>query len=81
METNNFIEGLTILNGYFDNPDGFNISPDHEVIYVYATDKPVSPADLEKLVALGWYQEGVNTDGYEFEPQHYNQEKGWAAFF
>lgn len=47
MRTTAIIEGMTILEKYRDAPDGFNCGAEHNVIYVYATDKPLDQVDLE----------------------------------
>lgn len=70
--TKNIIEGMQILLTYQDNQNDFHTGADHEVIYMYATDRPVSPEDLEKLAALGWHQE-CEDDGY-------NKDEHWYVF-
>jgi hypothetical protein len=80
MKTQNIIEGLIILRSYYDS-DGYNIGAEHDVIYAYATDKPVSEPNLNKLVELGWMQPDAETgDDEDFEAKHYDQEESWAAY-
>jgi len=71
--TKQIIEGMQILLTYQDEPNGYHTGADHEVIYMYATDRPVSPEDLEKLAALGWHQEGEEDGGYD-------EDEGWYSF-
>ena len=82
MTTDKFIAGLQILQGYFDKLKGFHIGAEHDVVYVYKTDRPVSPEDVAKLVELDWFQEGVNRpeEDDEFEPKHYDPEESWTAY-
>lgn len=87
MTTSNIIEGLTILQKYYDNPDGYNVGADHDALYAFKTDLPVEPADLERLVQLGWIQEeiydlyknDIETAG-RFGVKHYDPHKNWVAY-
>jgi hypothetical protein len=79
MKLNDFIAGLQILQGYFDTPDKYCIGAEHDIFYVYSTDKPLSPEDVAKLVQLGWHQEEAVTDG-EFTAENYDPEESWSAY-
>jgi hypothetical protein len=83
MQTAKIIEGMTILEKYRDKPDGWNCGAEHDVIYVYATDKPVAEPDLSRLVELGWFQtdplDGDDEDE-DFTAKRYNHESGWECF-
>lgn len=65
MRLNSIIDGLRILQRYYDDPNGFKTGADHDVLYAYDTDRPVSDADREVLERMGWKQEPDN---------------GWRAF-
>jgi hypothetical protein len=52
--TKQIIEGMTILLPYYDNPNGYHSGAEHDVLYMYETDKPVSDEDKVKLEELGW---------------------------
>jgi hypothetical protein len=78
MNTLNFMTGLSILMKYKDNPNGYNIGADHDEIYVWATDKPVSEVDLARLYDLTWFQSGIETDA-EGNPI-YDPNESWKAF-
>ena len=77
------IEGLTILEKYFDMKDGFHTAAEHDIIYVYETDHAVSAKDLSRLIQLGWFQDDTdfhddaNGDG-DFHECHYNPNENWA---
>jgi len=75
MRTKDIIEGLTILQGYRDKPDGFDVGAEHDVLYAFATDRPLSAEDVARMIALGWHQEGRSDDGPEYDP-----EESWAAY-
>ena len=80
MQTNGIIEGLTILEKYRDDTNVYNIGAEHDIIYAYATDKPVEEKDLKRLIELGWFQEDcLNSDG-EFTLDCYSSEEGWCAY-
>lgn len=82
MTTEKMIEGLTILQKYRDKPDGYHCSAEHDVLYVFATDKPLSNEDLARMIELGWTQHNVNySDGdWEFSAKYYNQDESWVCF-
>lgn len=85
MKTSAIIEGMTILEKYRDNPDGFNCGAEHDVIYVYATSRPVEVDDLKRLVELGWFQEAVDygddeETGGDFAVKHYDTEESWTCY-
>jgi hypothetical protein len=85
MTTTAIIEGLTILEKYRDEADGFNCGAEHDVVYAYATDRPVAIADLHRLVELGWLQDDANfvddeETGGNFATKHYAPEEAWMYF-
>lgn len=82
MTTKEVIEGLEILRPYYDKPDGHNIGADHDVIYAYATQRPLSDADVERMIALGWHQEHDGRGDYEEDMtlKDYRMEESWNAF-
>ena len=78
MNLKNFVDGINILRPYYDKQDGYHLGAEHDEVYLYATDKPVSEEDLKKLLSLGWFQsEG---GAHEETPQDYNPSSGWMAF-
>lgn len=81
MRINNFVDGLAIIRTGYDSPDGYVLGAEHDIIYVYATDKPLFIEDVEKLFALGWFQPDVDT-GDETRPkvESYNPAEGWGAY-
>lgn len=84
MITKQIIEGLCILEKYRDNIDGYNTGAEHDVLYVYPTDKPVDEADLNRLVELGWYQEyGIYDEDSdreeEFGVKNYDPSETWSC--
>ena len=81
MEIKNIIEGLQILLPYYDDPDGCKTGADHDVLYAYSTDKPLSKENLDKMIELGWFQEEADLGGDdEFEKEHYDPEESWTCF-
>ena len=81
MRLSNFIEGLNILQPYYDNPNGFHVGAEHDQFYAYATEKPLSEAALNKLVELGWFQPDVEVpDDEEYNAKLYQPEEGWSAY-
>lgn len=70
------IEGLNILCSYYDNPS-YQIGAEHDIIYVYPTDRPLSNEDVAKMIEFGWVQEDYVD---EFEVGNYNPEEGWVYY-
>ena len=74
-----FIRALQIFQKYYDK-DGFDIGAEHDQLYVYPTNKPLSEEDLKTVVVLGWFQpDVVAADEDEFKPSDYNPYEGWSA--
>lgn len=81
MKTKNIVEGLQILMPYYDQPDGYHASAEHDVLSVYPTDKPMSIDDVAKLVCLGWSQDYDDRDyNRSFTTDDYRSSEGWRAF-
>ena len=59
MNTADFIRGLDILMDYYDKRDSYHLGAEHDVIYAYATDRPLSPGDLQRVIDFGFHQEEV----------------------
>jgi hypothetical protein len=78
MKTSDLIEGLTILKPYYDREH--TVDAGREVLYASATKRPLTPEDVQRMVALGWIQEDVDHGDDDFGPQHYDPEEGWAAY-
>lgn len=79
MKTDDLIAGLTILAPYYDNPGGYNCGAEHDVIYAYATDKPVADADVAKLKAMGWTQDDAEQSPDDDDDFVYDPESSWSA--
>ena len=72
MNLKNFIEGVTTLTKYCDQ-DSYQIGAGHDQFYFYATARPVSKEDYERLIELGWFQPDIRGD--EYDPV-----EGWSCF-
>ena len=82
MTTQNLIDGLLLLKNYRDKP-GYDAGAEHDVLYGYATDKPLSNDDVETMIALGWHQESDNIDyseGEEFSVKYYDPDESWVFY-
>lgn len=81
MQLNKIREGLDIFARYYDKPDGYHTSAEHDVLYVYATDRPLSESDLARVIELGWFQEvELEEEDGDFHASDYDPEEGWTAF-
>lgn len=85
MKTPYIIEGLTILQKYRDEPDGFHTGAEHDCIYAFQTSEPLSQEDLARMIELGWFQEDADygddeeTNG-DFAEKHYDPEESWCCY-
>lgn len=77
MRLSNFIDGLNTLRPYYTDGDGFHIGAEHDQFYAYKTDKPLTPEDQKRMVALGWFQpkSGMSEDSDEYAPDNV-----WSAY-
>lgn len=81
MQLSNFRKGLEILSHYYDDPGGYHIGAEHDAFYAYATDKPLTDADVRCMIELGWFQEDTERDDDgEFTAEQYNPDEGWTAY-
>ena len=80
MQLDQFLAGLSLLRDYYDDPAGYHLGAEHDIIYVYPTDKPVSEEHLSQLEELGWFQPDVETGEESWTPANYDPEEGWGVF-
>ncbi len=73
MKLSNFIDGLNTLRPYYTDADGYHIGAEHGQFYAYATNIPLPPQAVQKMLDLGWFQP-------EQEDDKYDPENGWSAF-
>lgn len=72
MTLSNFIEGLQIVQKYYDG-DGYHIGADHDKVYLYPTKRPLSTTDVERMRVLDWFQP-------EMSSEEYDPTEGWMAY-
>lgn len=72
MKLSNFIAGLNILKPYYDGE--YVIGAEHDQFFAYATDRPLTPQDVQRMQDLDWFQPETNAD------EDYNPDDGWSAF-
>ncbi len=78
MMTKDFVEGLNLIRPHYDNQDGYNLSAEHDIIYVYATDRPLPPESVKRLFDLNWFQPDVENEDNDIAK--YDFKEGWAVF-
>lgn len=78
MKLDKLIQGIQILQLYYTDPTGYHTGAEHDEIFMYRTDKPVSTEDVTKLIELGWFQQDVPGD--EFTVESYDPEESWSAY-
>jgi hypothetical protein len=75
MKLSELIEGIKILQHYYDDPDGYHVDAQHDVILLAPTDKPLLPIDVTNIKKYGWFQEGHSEDEDFYDP-----DEGWMNF-
>lgn len=78
MKISDCIGGLQVLQPYYDNE--YNVGAEHDVFYAYATQRPLTPEDVQKMVNFGWFQQDADTGDDDFEAKHYDPEEGWCSY-
>lgn len=68
---NEILQGLLILKKYFDAGNKYNTGAEHDVFYVYKTDRPLSNSDVKEMKKNNWFQEDVDD---------YDEEEGWMYY-
>ena len=77
MKLSKLAQAIQIMSTYYDDPEGYHVAAEHDVIYLYATDRPLTAEDVTRMLALGWFQESGATDD---DPEAYDAEEGWQSF-
>jgi hypothetical protein len=80
MRLPNVIEGLQIFAKYYYEPE-YELGADHDIVYVYSTDIPLSTEDLARVYELGFFQpeaEDTEDENTGECTRNYDAEEGWA---
>ena len=84
MITKNLIAGIILLDTYRDNPGSHDLSAEHDTVYLYSTNRPLSEEDVKKMEDLGFVQE--STDSYDPDESwiastdSYDPDESWIAY-
>lgn len=83
MKLSELIVGVTTASAYYDKPDGYHFAAEHDQVYLYATERPMSPEDVQKMIENNWFQEHWTeaedtSDGPNSE--QYDHNEPWTAF-
>jgi hypothetical protein len=73
------LSGIEILKPYYNDPHGYNIGADHDIIYFYATDTPLSEADQKRMFDLGFNQ-CDSEESEDGEHTIYDPENSWSCY-
>jgi len=77
MKTKNIIEGLQTLMPYYHDRNDYTIGAEHDTLYAYVTDDPLSEQDVKKMIELDWVQEYCNVD---FSVDDYDPDESWVNY-
>lgn len=74
MSLKDFIDGMEIIKMYYDDLEGYHIGAEHDQIYLYETNRPITPEHREMLKELDWFQPELD------EEDEYDPNVGWSSF-
>ena len=81
MKNWDIIQGLLILNQYYDENNKYTISAEHDVLYAGATDTPLPEGTILKMIELDWHQEHDDRDyGEDFMLDDYRPDEPWVVY-
>ena len=75
MNLKDFLAGVQILRQYYNNPDCYHLGADHDIIYLYHTDRPLTAEHVAKLLDLGWFQPDQFEEEFVYDP-----DSAWQAY-
>lgn len=79
MKIKDILTGIEILRPYYSDPDGYNVGADHDIIYLYATDRPLPLDSAQQLFALRWNQ-CDSEESEDGEYTVYDPENSWSCY-
>jgi hypothetical protein len=81
MRVQDIAGGMLLLLNYYNQPHGYHASAEHDELRMAATDQPLTPEDVAKMIEFGWHQEHAERDyGEEFAPKDYRQDEDWVSY-
>lgn len=80
MKLIDMIETLNMVLPYYDDPTDYVFGAEHDQIYLYATDRPLSPEHVNRMVELGWSQKGGANEDAPDAYAAYDPEESWYTF-
>jgi hypothetical protein len=79
MRTIDIVAGINILLPYYDKPDGCFLWCGYDELRMDATNRPLTPEDIDKMIKLEWIQDHEECD-YEngFSHEEYRLDGQWV---
>lgn len=74
MNLGSFVAGVEIIRKYYSARDGYHLAAEHDQIYLYPTDHPMSEEDVAAVRDLGWFQDDAS------DSDVYDPAGGWSCF-
>jgi hypothetical protein len=74
MNLKDFTTGLGIISKYYNDSEGYHLGADHDVIYIYPPEGPISEEDVAALRKLEFHQESDDDETIGYDPD----ESWWA---
>lgn len=79
MNLKDLLTGIRTLQSYYTKPEGHHLAAEHDQIWLYATDKPLPPDDVQKMIDANWWQERSDYSK-DFMVAEYDPEKSWTGY-
>lgn len=79
MNLKDLLTGIQVLQPYYEKPDGYHLSAEHDQIWLHSTDRPLSPEDVQKMIDASWWQERSDySEG--FKVTDYDPGESWTGY-
>lgn len=80
-QISDIIEGLQILQSFYERPNEHHIGANTDEILASYTETPLSDEALGAMISLGWYQEHSGRD-YDktFSKDDYREDEYWYFY-
>lgn len=79
MNLKGMLIGIATAQPYYEKPDGYHLSAEHDQIWLHATNTPMTPEAVKAMIDAGWFQVDVEYEGY-FKVENYDPEESWTCY-
>jgi hypothetical protein len=82
MKLSDALIGIQTLQPFYDKPNGHHLGAEHDQIYLYPTNRPLTPEAEATMREAGWFQPDARPveDADNSNTAPYDPGEGWSAF-